>query len=332
MLLSNQENINYDQALLATGADCRVPQVPGKEASNIHVLRNVEEASRIYQECEGKNLLVVGSSFIGMEVASCLIERCKSITVLGMEKVPFERVFGKEIGGMMRAFHESKGVKLIMEVTVKEFLVRDNIAVSVLLTNDTEIPCDMIVLGAGVIPATSYIMPSPFIKIERDRSIVCNEFLQAAEGLYAVGDLARYPLALLNGTLVRIEHWGMAQTHAAIAAKNMAKGPKTSVSTKIPFFWTVQYGKNVKYCGHALSWNEIVFDQINEDVKSKEFGFLAYYVLDNKVVASCSLNRDPLITQIAELMNAGKNIYGTDLKEAIDRDKSSYQFIKNLLQ
>jgi len=267
-----------------------------------------------------------------MEVASCLITRCKSITVIGMETVPFERVLGKDIGALMQAYHESKGVRFVMEATVKEFVKRGNIAVSVILNNLTEIPCDMIVLGAGVIPATSYIMPSPQIKLGQDKSIIVNEFLQAGEGLWAVGDLARYPLALLNGTLVRIEHWGMAQTQAAIAAKNMVKGPTTTISTKVPFFWTVQHSKNVKYCGHALKWNEIVFDQIKDDVRGKEFGFLAYYVLEGKVVAACSLNRDPLITQIAELMNAGKIISEIDLKQAIFRDNNTTQFIQNLLK
>jgi NADPH-dependent 2,4-dienoyl-CoA reductase/sulfur reductase-like enzyme len=333
MLLSNEEVIKYDQALIATGADCqRLPFILGYDATNIHILRNGEEASRIYKECEGKHLLVVGSSFIGMEVASCLVDRCKSITVIGMEKVPFERVLGKEIGALMQAYHESKGVHFVMEAIVKEFVKRDgDIAVSVTLKNGTEIPCEIIVLGAGVIPATSYIMDSPHIKKGNDKSIIVNEFLQAGESLWAVGDLARYPLDILNGALVRIEHWGMAQTQAAIAAKNMVKGPTTSISKKVPFFWTVQYGKNVKYCGHTPQWNEIVFDQMNDDVKSKDFGFLAYYVLDDKVVAVCSLNRDPLIAQIAELMNAGKIIFGPDLKQAISRDNNSIQFIKNLL-
>jgi len=141
-----------------------------------------------------------------------------------------------------------------------------------------------------------------------------------ADGLWAAGDVARYPLALLDGTLVRIEHWGMAQTQAAIAAKNMIHGRKYQISTKIPYFWTVQYGKNIRYCGHALRYNELIFDQFNDDVTKKEFGFVAYYTLDDKVVAACSLNRDPIIAQVAEIMNAGKIISGSELKQAINSD------------
>jgi NADPH-dependent 2,4-dienoyl-CoA reductase/sulfur reductase-like enzyme len=320
--LNNQEIIKYDQALIASGADCqRLRMIPGHDARNIYVLRTAEEARKIYMESEGKNVLVVGSSFIGMEVASCIIERCKSIIVIGMEKVPFERVLGLEIGSLMQKFHESKGVKFIMNATTKEFLKKNDEVVCVQLIDGTEINCDMIVLGAGVLPTTNFIKQSPLLKFGGEKSIIVDEFLYTgADGLWAAGDVARYPLALLDGTLVRIEHWGMAQTQAAIAAKNMIHGRKYQISTKIPYFWTVQYGKNIRYCGHALRYNDLIFDQFNDDVTKKEFGFVAYYILDDKVVGACSLNRDPIIAQVAEIMNAGKIISGSELKQAINSD------------
>jgi len=173
-------------------------------------------------------------------------------------------------------------------------------------------------LGAGVTPATAYIKKSDLVKKERDNSIVVDEFLwTGADGLWAVGDLARYPFRLLNDELVRIEHWGMAQTQAMIAAKNMAaRSHKFSIRSKIPYFWTVQFNKNVRYCGHALRYDEVILDKVNPDVSHKEFGFIGYYVLQGRLVAACSMNRDPLVAQIAELMNDGIPITEAEIKES----------------
>jgi len=339
IVLNNGEVLKYDQALIASGADCqRLPFIPGYDASNIFVLRTVEDAHNIYKRCEGKNVLVVGSSFIGMEVASCIVERCSSVIVIGMEKVPFERVLGLEIGNLMQQFHENKKVRFIMEAVVKEFVQSNGEVFKVFVReikteNIIELTCDMAVLGAGVIPATGYIKEDSTIKIDKDKSIIVDKYLYTgAEGLWAVGDLAKYPLALLNDRLVRVEHWGIAQTQAAIAAKNMVHGPLHTIDRKIPYFWTVQYGKNVRYCGHALNYDHIIMDQLNNDVTSKEFGFVAYYVQEDKVVGACSLGRDPMIAMVAEIMNTGMNLTGTDLKQAIETQSNTQKYLQSKLQ
>jgi len=122
-----------------------------------------------------------------------------------------------------------------MDAIVKEFVQANGECYKVILRDGSELNCDVIVLGAGVIPATSYIKDDGLVKIFGDKSVIVDKYLQTgAEGLWAVGDLARYPLSLLDGRLVRIEHWGMAQTQAAVAAKNMVHGPTHTVDQKIP--------------------------------------------------------------------------------------------------
>jgi len=311
--------------LIATGADSqRLPFIPGYDAANVHVLRTADDANRILSSSIGKNVLVVGSSFIGMEVASCIVDNCK-VTVIGMEKVPFERVLGKDIGHVMQKFHESRGVKFIMEAVCKEFKTTLGQVTSVILQNGTEIHgVDMVVIGAGVIPTTSYIKPSTKLVLNRDKSITVDQHLfTGAEGLWAAGDLAKYPFHMLHDDLVRIEHWGMAQTQGHIAAKNMAAGGPKYACKNIPFFWTMQYSKSIRYCGHALYYDDIIFDKPIFDVNDKNFGFVAYYMHKGAVLAACSLNRDPTIAEVAELLHAGITITTEELKRSITDDGSA---------
>jgi len=330
--LSNGDTLNYDQALIATGADChRLSFISGYDAANVYILRTAEDANRIWEACEGKNVLVVGSSFIGMEVASCIVGRCK-VTVIGMESVPFERVLGKDIGYIMQKFHEANGINFIMDANCKQFKTTAGQVTSVILKNDKEIPnVDMVILGAGVYPATSYIKTSNKISLDRDKSVIVDKYLfTGAPGLWAAGDLARFPFPLFATHPVRIEHYGMAQIQGAIAAKNMIAGP-TVACDNVPFFWTVQYGKSVRYCGHALNYQEIVLDKYDPDVKSSSFGFIAYYIDNGNALAICSLNRDPVVAEFAELMRSGVLLHVDELKKSIEVDGSTDRFLKSKL-
>uniref|UniRef100_A0A6B2L1K3 Rieske domain-containing protein n=1 Tax=Arcella intermedia TaxID=1963864 RepID=A0A6B2L1K3_9EUKA len=330
--LESGKSIQFDQVLIATGADCqRLAFIPGYDGANVHVLRTHEDGHRIWNESKGKNVLIVGSSFIGMEVASCIVDHCK-VTVIGMEPVPFERVLGKDVGALMQKYHEAKGVKFILNAICKEFVRKGDTVVSVILKDGTQIDdVDMIVLGAGVVPATGFLK-HPSVQLGRDKSVLVDKYLSTGlEGVWAAGDLARYPFSMLEDELVRIEHYGMAQTQGAIAAKNMLAGGPKYPCNNVPFFWTSQYGKSVRYCGHALSYNEVILDNLDSDVSSKNFGYVAYYVHKEKVLAVCSMNRDPIVAQVAELMNADIPIYADELKKYISADGTADQLIKKKL-
>jgi len=239
--------------LIATGA---LPQrlerwIKGNEIprSNVHVLRNIDEAHALASEVAGKDIVIVGSSFIGMETASIVVDKAKSVSVVGMETVPFERVLGKEVGAVMQKLHEGKGVKFYMEAQCDEFKVDEHGNVhTVTLKDKTALPCSLVILGAGITPCTGYLRKQSesgekdLVVLAGDGSVIVDETLATgAPGVYAAGDLARFPLPLLDGKLVRIEHWGVAMTQGKIAAKNMLGKKKPFKS--VPFFWTSQYGK-----------------------------------------------------------------------------------------
>lgn len=251
--------IPYDKCFAATGATARTLSCPGSDLRNIFCLRVAEEASSILGAVEKTSkLVIVGSSFIGMETAAFFVDKAASIDVIGLEKVPFERILGAEIGLALQRFHESKGVvRFHMMRVVSEFEGRDGRVAGVLLDNGVLLPADVVVMGAGVVPSTNVFKG---VAKERDASIIVDKHLCAtADGsLYCGGDIARYPYHRTNNSLVRIEHLGMAQFHGKLAARNMMGRP--APNTSIPFFWTTAHGKSLRYCGHAVKYDQIFID------------------------------------------------------------------------
>lgn len=144
-----------------------------------------------------------------------------------------------------------------MQRVVKEFKGSDKVT-SVILDNGEELEADLCIVGAGIIPATKFVKNDGYVKFERDGSIVVDQYLKAAQGLYVAGDLCRFPYFRTN-EFIRVEHYGMAQYHGKVAAANMLKENSLKVQS-IPFFWTVQFGKGIRYCGHAINYEEIIFN------------------------------------------------------------------------
>eukprot|EP01126_Amoeba_proteus_P042938 TRINITY_DN4680_c0_g1_i4.p1 TRINITY_DN4680_c0_g1~~TRINITY_DN4680_c0_g1_i4.p1 ORF type:complete len:465 (-),score=94.08 TRINITY_DN4680_c0_g1_i4:14-1408(-) len=248
------ETLVYTAALIATGGTPnKLTFIPGHDAQNVYVLRNPEDALNIYQQSEGKNVVIIGSSFIGMEVAASLSQRSSSVTVVGMEAVPFQRVLGLRIGQFMRRLHESAGITFYMDNVTKEFKVVEGKVASVVLRDGTELPADLVVLGAGIHPNLSFIKETPTLST-RDRCLHVDQYLRTSvPGLYAAGDVAAFPLKL-TGCEQRIEHWSHAQNQGKVAAKNMLSSSGAEFPfTNIPFFWTTQYGKSLRYVGRTTT-------------------------------------------------------------------------------
>jgi len=317
------EIINYDKCLVATGGRPQLlPFIDGHDAQNIYPLRTPEDCSIINSVVDGKNVVIVGSSFIGMETASCIGTRASSITVIGMENVPFERVLGSFVGSVLQKYHEGNGIKFILNAIVSRFEKQGNICNNILLKDGRNIEAEIIILGAGIIPCTSFIKQSPNLKMGQDKSIIVNEYLYAGvDGLYAAGDIARYPYRF--GETVRIEHWGMAQTQGMIVAKNMLLD-NTIPCNNIPFFWTIQFGKAIRYTGHALKYEDVIVDLGDEvEINYKNPKFAAYYIHNGVAVAICTMNMDPICSLFSEILNKGILIEKSEIEKSISETKSS---------
>lgn len=290
--------LHYDQLLLAPGGTPnRLPKLPGHNLPGVLPLRTQADADKLLAATQNaKQVVIVGASFIGMEAASSLIGEGRAVTVIASEKVPFARVLGPAIGAMFRQLHEEKGVKFEVEAEATALLGADGHVTGVQLKSGATVPADAVVLGVGVRPATDFLAAA--FPLEKDGGLPVDAYLQAAPNVYAAGDIARFPLAA-TGQPTRIEHWRLAQQHGAVAARNMLGQRVPYAAT--PFFWTQQYGKSLRYAGHAQQWDEIIH---HGDVAKQDF--LAFYVLAGRIIAAAGMGRDADMIYIAELLSQNR--------------------------
>jgi NADPH-dependent 2,4-dienoyl-CoA reductase/sulfur reductase-like enzyme/nitrite reductase/ring-hydroxylating ferredoxin subunit len=240
--LDNGSTHAFDAILIATGAD---PVKLPFEGQHIHYLRTAADSKSIVAEAEkGKRAVVIGSSFIGLEVAASLREREVGVTVVAPEAIPLARILGDEAGKFVKRLHEEHGVVFRLGLTAKA-IESDHVD----LSDGTTLPCDFVVIGTGVRPNLQLAEEAG---LTMDKGIVVDEFLQtSARGVYAAGDVAR-----VHGR--RVEHFVVAERMGQVAAENIL-GMRTPYRDA-PFFWSAHYDVTFAYVGHAEAFDEVRID------------------------------------------------------------------------
>ena len=301
---AGDEVLRCDALLLATGGEPRRLPFQSPTQSNVFLLRSFANSDAIIAAAgKGKRAVVIGASFIGMEVASSLAARGCEVTVVAPDEVPFERILGREIGKLFQHIHEENGVKFRLGESVSGFDGPTKVT-AVILGNGDHLETDLVVVGVGVRPATGFFEG---VNLHKDGGVIVDEHLSAADGVYAAGDIAYFPHPL-TGERQRIEHWRTAMQQGRIAAGNMLG--KKIVYDSVPFFWTRQFDAGLLYVGHAVAWDEIVYQG---DLRTREF--LAFYVKEDRVLAVAGMNRDREMAAAEELMRLGRMPAAAQLRE-----------------
>jgi NADPH-dependent 2,4-dienoyl-CoA reductase/sulfur reductase-like enzyme/nitrite reductase/ring-hydroxylating ferredoxin subunit len=278
VLSEDGKTYDYGALLLATGADAVKADLEGASPSQVFCLRSFADSKAIIRRAaSAKQVVVVGASFIGLEVAASLRARNIAVHVVAPDKVPMEKILGPQLGAFIRSFHESHNVVFHLGETVKR--VDADI---VTLTGGQTIHADFIVLGVGVRPSLTLAEQAG---LKMDRGILVDEYLEtSAPGVFAAGDAARWPDPH-TGEAIRVEHWVVAERQGQTAAKNMLGARERF--RDVPFFWSQHYDIPINYVGHAEKWDAI---HVDGDIGKKDCTLT--YKRDGRALAVATIFRD----------------------------------------
>lgn len=276
--LADGRSLGFDRLLIATGAEPVRPPIPGASLPHVFTLRSLADSRAIAAAAAAaKSAVVLGSGFIGLEVAAALRVRGLEVHVVSHDARPLERVLGREFGDFIRALHESRGVRFHMQASIAEIG-----AGAARLTTGEALAADLVVLGIGVRPRTALAEAAG---LAVDQGILVDERLQTAEpGIFAAGDVARWPGGT-NGAPTRVEHWVVAGRQGQVAAENMLGAARPYRDA--PFFWSAHYDATIRYVGHAGAWDEA---RIDGSIAARDAS--VSYLVGGRAQAVATIGRD----------------------------------------
>ncbi|HCI77240.1 MULTISPECIES: FAD-dependent oxidoreductase [unclassified Psychrobacter] len=298
-----------DFLVVATGAEPKIPPFKGAELDGVYTLRSMDDAKLIKAASHDQRVVIIGTGFIGMEVASALAQAgtTASITVIGQDHRVMGNIVSETVSNALIKLHKEKGIQFVIDASVTEIVEVEKVdensgsnfsqVGAIKLANGEQVDADIVILGTGVAPRIEL-----FEEVNAPDGVQVDEHLQLREGVYALGDIAK-----ASGQMgrMRIEHWRVALQHGLVTAAAILNDDNVdSLEARIPFFWTMQYGKSLRYSGHAetpdhnilfgspdtLDYIEYYFDDDGEDTRAS---------------AASTLGRDKELVAFSELLRRG---------------------------
>jgi 3-phenylpropionate/trans-cinnamate dioxygenase ferredoxin reductase component len=297
--LPSGEDVQFDKALLATGANVRRLNVPGCELERIHYLRTLANSQAIREATnDAEEVVMIGGSYIGCEVAASLTLVGKRCAIVMQEEHTLERGFGKRVGRFIEELLRSHGVTIHGSDGLERF-EGDGGVERVLTSNGRELSAQAVVIGAGVSPDVA-LAHKAGLQIGERGGVLCSSRLESsAPGIFAGGDICEYESVIHDRQHVRIEHWDVAFNHGRTAALNMLG--RDVPHTEVPYFFSVlaEWGE-LEYVGPAYEWDEEIMRGSTDDGE-----FTNWYLKDGAVEAALTFGRGGDLNVARELISEG---------------------------
>jgi 3-phenylpropionate/trans-cinnamate dioxygenase ferredoxin reductase subunit len=293
------EEVGFGRALIATGANVNILRVEGAENEGIHYLRAFGNSDAIRAEAEAaEHVVLIGGSYIGTEVAASLTAKGAKCSIVAMEDVALSRSFGADAGRWFQGKIEANGIEFHGGEELEAF-EGDGRVRAVLTKSGRSIPCDMVVVGAGVRPDA---MLAQRAGLEVDGAIVCDSKLcTSAEGIYAAGDCCSYE-SVVHGRRIHVEHWDVAMQQGIHAAGNML-GDDREYDVVPYFFSDLADWVSLEYVGPAQDWNEEIW---RGDRDQGEFS--VWYLKDGRVAGALSVDRSEDLAEARRMLADGVDV------------------------
>ncbi|MGI5460234.1 NAD(P)/FAD-dependent oxidoreductase [Streptomyces sp. CA-249302] len=269
-----------DAVVIATGVRAR--QLPGQQdLAGVHVLRTLDDCLALREDLlAGSRLVVVGEGVLGSEIAATARTLGLDVTLTGPLSGPMALQVGPLVSGVLAELHTERGVRLKLGNGVVGLTSEGGRVNGVRLATDEVLPADVVVVSIGAIPATEWLADSG---LELDNGVVCDSRCRAEEGIYAVGDVARWHHEGL-GRLVRLENRTNATEQAmAVAGEILGEGRPYA---PVPYFWTDQYDAKLQVHGFLPTDAEV--DVVEGDLTARRF--VARYRSEGRVTGVLGWN------------------------------------------
>ncbi len=300
--LSNQQEVSFDKALLATGANVRRLNVPGSELEGIHYLRTLGNADTIREDAAGKRVVLIGGSYIASELAASLTELGCDCSIVMMESVVLSRGFGQAAGRYFQGVLEAHGIVVHGDDELDHFAGADGRITRVHCRSGLELEADVVVIGAGAMPDVM-LARSAGLALGASGGVSVDAQLQtSAPGIYAAGDVAEYHSVVHDGRPIRIEHWDVAFNQGKVAAQNMlGQGRDYDV---VPYFFSdLSDWASLEYVGPASDWDEEI---VRGSIDDGEFS--VFYLGGGRLRAALSVGRSADLQEARRLIAGGATV------------------------
>lgn len=293
--------INYDHLVLSPGANPRKIPIPGADLEGVVTIRTPHDIKKITSSLsKDADVIIIGTSFIGLEAAGAIAKKDhKSLTVVGVDEIPFEAMLGKDLGLSIVKSLEGQGIKFHRGVNVEKITAGADGKVAQLHVKGIDpLPATIVIMGTGVAPATQFLKDT--FKLEKDGGITVDEYLRVpgVKNVYALGDIVHYP-QFPAGNSRRVEHWNVAGNHGRHVGRTIATPDKDWAFKQAPVFWS-SVGKGLRYVGTGEEFDESYLDGSAEDLK-----FVLYQAKAGRIVTVTSMGRDPIVAKASELIRLG---------------------------